>query len=250
MHKFEIVTACVNHAHFLRETLPINKRKVDNVIVVTSPTDFETQKVCKENEVECVKTDLFYKYGAPFNRGLALNEAFCRLKYDDWVIHLDSDVILSRGYENIFTADNSNLKKDALYGAKRVEISNREEYLHFLKELSFFMEPKAIGEYVNLQEQLGCGFFQFFNVQSPTITSLKEEEILFPENIMKEFEKHGCENFTNVAKSKGDIYPSYYSCGGSDIHFRAMWNHFIEIKIPVLHLGRERDHLGKKIFQF
>lgn len=250
MHKFEIVTACVNHAHFLKETLPINKRKVDNVIVITSPTDFETQKVCKDNDVECIKTDLFFKYGAPFNRGLALNEGFRRLKYNSWVLHLDSDIILPKGYENILKEDNEKLQNNTLYGTKRVELSDREEYLNLLKEFALFTQPQPIGEYISNQDQVGCGFFQLFNINSEALQSFKHIELQFPDHMMEEFSKFGCSEFTNIAKSSGDIYPSYHTCGGSDVHFRSIWPNFIEISVPVFHLGKDRDHAGKKIFQF
>ena len=250
MKKFEIVTACVNHAHFLKETLPLNKRKVDHIIVVTSPTDFETHKVCQDYDVECIKTDLFFKGGAPFNRGLALNEAFKKLKYNDWVIHLDSDIILSKGYEQILKGDNENLVTNTLYGTKRVEIKDREEYLSLLKEMAFFIDPTAVGEFINDQSQVGCGFFQMFDINSETIQKFKQSQILFPDNMMEEFARAGCPEFSNIAKDIGDIYPSYYTCGGSDVHFRSIWQNFTEINLPVLHLGRDRDHSGKKIFQF
>ena len=90
-YKYEIITCSVNFSHILKETLPFNKKRVDNVVVVTTPTDFATHAVCRENEVEYIETDLFYKDGADFNKGLALNEAFKKLKYNDWVLHLDAD---------------------------------------------------------------------------------------------------------------------------------------------------------------
>ena len=104
----------MNHAHFLKHTLPLNSRKFDNVIVVTTPTDFETQKVALENKADIVTTDLFYKYEAPFNRGLAINEGFRASKYNDWIIHSDSDVIFPRGYEEVFSSTNPHIKKEIL----------------------------------------------------------------------------------------------------------------------------------------
>jgi hypothetical protein len=248
--KFEIVVACVNHAHFLRETLPINKRKVERVVVVTTPTDYETQKVCIDNDVDCIKTDLFYKDGAHFNRGLALNEAFNNLKDPSWVLHLDSDIVLPRGYEEILNPKNKNLKLNTLYGARRVEISDREEYLALLKEFALFYAPRPVGELIDKPEEVCCGFFQLFNINSECLKFIKDQTILFPEAMMNEVQSYSSGQFSNIAKSAGDIYPSFPTCGGSDIHFRAFWENKVEIAVPVFHLGKERDHSGRKVFKF
>ena len=271
-HKFELVQACVNHAHFLKRTLPLNSRKFDNVIIVTTPTDFETQKIARENEAQVVTTDLFYKYGAPFNRGLAINEGFRQSLYNDWIIHSDSDIIFPRGYENVFSPDNPNIKQESFYGCRRIEFKDHEEYTQALEELALFQKPSPVGELINEGAQIGCGFFQMFNLQSAVIKRLVGREFTFTPPFLEHLQSQNYGKFTPICKAMDDIYPSYPTCGGSDVMFRAQWHPYpspdaaigeivgrteetpdcsiIEIAIPVWHLGRERCHAGTRIVKF
>jgi hypothetical protein len=273
-HKFELVLACVNHAHLLKHTLPVNTRKFDNVIVVTTPTDFETQKIASENQAQIVTTDLFYKYGAPFNRGLAINEAFRASKYNDWIIHTDADIIFPRGYEQVFAKDNQHINKEVFYGSKRIEFKDYEEYKQALEQYALFQAPTQPGKMIDEPSHIGCGFFQMFNLQSAVVESLLSRQFTFipefQERIKADFPN--VREFTSISKDYDDLYPSYPSCGGSDVMFRAQWSpepsidiatgelvgrqegapacSVIEIAIPVWHLGTERDHTGRRIFKF
>lgn len=272
-YKFELVEACVNHAHFLKHSLPVNIRRFDNVVIVTSPTDYETQKVASDNGASLVMTDLFYKDGAPFNRGLAVNEGFKALKYNDWVVHGDADVVFPRGYEQVFSSSNPHLNKEVLYGSKRIEFKDYEEYADALREVALFNSLSGKGELIDEPSHIACGFFQMFNMQSDVVDYLKEREFIFtPE--FREYLKNteGQVEFSEVAKAKGDLYSSYPHCGGSDVMFRAQWSptalvdaaigeklgrsdrtpncNVVEIALPVWHLGKERSHNGSKIFKF
>jgi hypothetical protein len=55
--KLEAVIVCDQYSDFLRCTLPHNKTLFDRIVVVTSPEDRATQKICEFYHVECVKTD-------------------------------------------------------------------------------------------------------------------------------------------------------------------------------------------------
>jgi glycosyltransferase involved in cell wall biosynthesis len=92
--KIELITVCKKYSDFLKITLPINKKYFDNVIVITDQEDIETQELCKKENVNFVIYDGFNKMNAKFNFGGARNFGIQNLKYCDWVIFLDSDIII------------------------------------------------------------------------------------------------------------------------------------------------------------
>lgn len=250
-YKYEIITCSVNFSHILKETLPFNKKRVDNVVVVTTPTDFATHAVCRENEVEYIETDLFYKDGADFNKGLALNEAFKKLKYNDWVLHLDADTLLTGAYSPILTAENKDLDIEKLYGCMRIEVKDQEEYLKIIKNLALFGDPLGVGNFIDKQEELACGFFQLFNLNSNVAKQLKSSGSYFSPQTQEWIESLGYKDFTKEERPYGNIFPSFPHAGGYDVVFRAMWGeNIVGIANPVIHLGTDRNHAGKGNYKF
>ena len=70
----EGVCVCVNYADFLAQTLGFNRTHFDNLVIVTTPDDYDTINLCEYWNVKCVKTDAFYSNGDAFNKGLGINE--------------------------------------------------------------------------------------------------------------------------------------------------------------------------------
>ncbi len=103
------LTVCVDYDDFLTVTLPRNKRHFSRTLVVTSPTDTQTQELAKEQECECYVTDAFYRDGAVFNKGLAVEEAFDVLGRDGWICVWDADVVMPE------SIDIQNREQDCLY---------------------------------------------------------------------------------------------------------------------------------------
>ena len=255
MHKLELLITCVNRASFLKETLPLNKSRFDHVVVVTSPTDYETQLLCKKEEVECLPTDVFYKDGAPFNKGMGINYGLERLRHNEWVVLADSDILFLPLHTQLF--QDPNLNKELLYGCPRIIIKTRREYLEFLKQGTFFPERLNLDPLIKKDpNELGVGFFQMFHRDATTIQSSINEEVTMDDetfnNIVLPIVKDS--GYPRVLKAKGDIYPSFPHAGGSDNHFRyffAAKDLMALVQIPVLHLGQEgSDHAASSTRTF
>jgi glycosyltransferase involved in cell wall biosynthesis len=249
MHKIELIITCVNRVSFLKETLPLNKGRFDNVVVVTSPSDYETQLLCKKEEVDCLPTNVFYKDGAPFNKGHGINYGLERLKYNEWVVLADCDILFLPLHNKLFR--DPTLNKELLYGCPRIIIKARTEYLEFLKQGTFFPESLDLGPLINRNpSELGVGFFQMFHRDATAIQSSISKEVLMDDetfnNAILPIVQDS--NYPRVAKAKGDIYPSFPHAGGSDSHFRHFFaekNLMAFVQIPVLHLGDEgKNHTG------
>lgn len=114
--KLRAVVVSVDFADLLERTLPYNVEHFDQVWVVTTSEDKQTQEVAWKYGASVYTTNAFYEAGASFNKSKALEEAFAHMGRWGWVCLLDVDILWSRQLV-IPTLD-----PDCLYGpsARRV----------------------------------------------------------------------------------------------------------------------------------
>lgn len=171
--KLECVQVCVGYADYLASTLPLNKSLFNKQVVVTSPDDTDTINVCKHWNVEYLATDVMYQDGQKFNKGLAINAGLARLDFDDWVVHMDADIVLPPLTRNIL--ENVPLNEQFLYGIDRVMVPSFEHWQRFMAsplpqhEMAYvYVGPFPVGVRVmKLENDHGgwcpLGYFQLFN---------------------------------------------------------------------------------------
>lgn len=112
------IVICVNYDDLLRITLVRNMRHLTECLVITSPTDTATKELCAGiPNVRVYETDAFYRYGAKFNKGLAMEEGFDVLGRTGWILVFDADTLLPDDISYDYQFGN-------LYGAKRVILNN------------------------------------------------------------------------------------------------------------------------------
>ena len=89
------IVVCVEFDDLLAITLPRNARHFERVLVVTSPADEATQHVVSAvPNGEVYATDAFYRQGAAFNKGLALEQGFDVLGREGWLLVWDADIVM------------------------------------------------------------------------------------------------------------------------------------------------------------
>lgn len=148
--KLEAVIVCRDYADFLAETLPINLPHFDDVMVVTHHSDTETKKVCERNSIEYFATDVFNDHGDRFNKGKAINLGLSNLKKTDWILHLDSDIVLPHRYRDMLRR--AMIKQDCIYGADRVNVHGYDAWEKLKMRLAphyqdnWFIDPDFIHE--------------------------------------------------------------------------------------------------------
>lgn len=110
------LVVCVEYDDLLAVTLPANMRHLRECLVVTSPGDVRTRAlVAGIPAARCFVTDLFYRGGAHFNKGRAVEAAFDVLGRDaGWVLIWDADTLLPDDMRDAATLDPA-----CLYGARR-----------------------------------------------------------------------------------------------------------------------------------
>lgn len=153
--RLECITVSVNCAAMLRSCLANNMRHVDHMIVATTPLDFETQRVCQEFGATAFITDAFYRNGAVFDKGRAHDESLRALRFREFVLFIDVDMILHGHFRPFLCAQRLNV--DVLYGADRVFVTRKEH-------VDLMVQNRLCGP-IHANEW-GFGHFQLFNMQS------------------------------------------------------------------------------------
>jgi hypothetical protein len=127
-----IVSVCINYLDFLEDTYPRNKEAFNglNYWIITDSKDTKTQDYCRDNQINCYITDVFYKGGCPFNKGAAINEFFVKsgkLNIDEaeWILLLDSDIVVRQTIQEINDMEKD---PDCLYNCGRRIYNTKSDY--------------------------------------------------------------------------------------------------------------------------
>jgi hypothetical protein len=173
--KIEAVVTCVDYADFLAETLPHNRNLFDKLLVVTSPEDKSTQRICEYWNVECLLTDVFRSRWGEFCKGAAVNEGLSKLAHTDWLVHMDADIVLPPLTRSLLEA--ADLDPSFIYGIDRHMVKGYAPWRNFMalpglqQENQTFVHtaqfpigvrvtPRSFGGW------LPIGFFQMWNAAS------------------------------------------------------------------------------------
>jgi len=145
------IVVSVEYGDLLAETLP--HVPFEKVLVVTSHEDEETVKVAKRNGAEVFQTNAFYRDGAMFNKGLALEEGFDVLGRDGWIVVFDADIIMPE------KMDLTGIKPSCLYSPRRRTCHN----------VSDWKRQEDWSQFPLVRDQEHAGYFQLFNASDPAL---------------------------------------------------------------------------------
>lgn len=220
----EAVIVCVDYSDFLAETLPRNRNYFDHITVVTSFDDKETQRVCRKYSLDPVLTESFYEHGDTFAKARGINCGLNNCKYNDWILHLDADILLPENFRtNLFMYP---LQKDCIYGADRQNIIGREAYDELVESNDYLNQHDQRfllrrGPYDNGSRLVNIdtgyspiGYFQLFNGKY-----LAEHKLKYP------YHQRGADR--------------------TDVQFALQWPMVKRILLPtvsVFHLESNDDH--------
>jgi hypothetical protein len=127
----EAVVVCVNYSDFLAYTLPANRSQFNNMVVVTDTSDMDTVSVCNKYNVRCIQTDAFYANGNKFNKAAGINVGLQALRRNEWVVHLDADILLPPLTRYIL--DKTPLNKSKIYGIDRLMCNSYEDWIGYIE---------------------------------------------------------------------------------------------------------------------
>ncbi len=114
----EAVTICINYSHELKHSIT-NKDFFDRWVIVTVADDKDTIALCEDNGVDYVFSERIHEDNAPFAKGKALNEGFDALSQQDWLVTIDSDILLPADFrETVERIPNTPINQESLFGLK------------------------------------------------------------------------------------------------------------------------------------
>lgn len=133
--RLEAVTVCVGYGDFLAQTLPENLPLVDDLVVITDPEDEETRAVCRHHNVHHVLSE-DHKRGGPFNKARLINRGFDQLGCQDWILHVDADMVLPRQFRRML--DWAHIDPRCIYGADRQRIIGWDQWNAFRRNPGYW----------------------------------------------------------------------------------------------------------------
>lgn len=150
------ITVSVDYGDLLGITLPRNSHHFEKILVVTTPDDRETQRVCSQvPNCEVYTTDAFYRGdGAIFRKWLALEEGLDRLGRTGWIWVLDADILLPRIVSQEFEIG-------CLYSPYRRMLADPRQYRD---SLDWSNLPRA-------RDREWAGYSQIFHCDDPHLGS-------------------------------------------------------------------------------
>jgi hypothetical protein len=123
--RVEAVTVCVGYGDFLAATLPENLPVLDDLVVITTAEDEETRAVCRRHSVHHILSD-DHKRDGPFNKARMIQRALDQIGAQDWVLHLDSDIVLPRKFRQYL--DWAHPDPRTIYGADRCNLIGWDDW--------------------------------------------------------------------------------------------------------------------------
>ena len=126
--KLEAVTVSVEYSDLLAASLGQNllAGRFDRMVVVTTPEDQATQRVCDAYDVEVVLTDAFESRWGKMRKARGVDAGLQHLELDGWVLHLDADIVLPPRTRTLL--EHSELNADTLYGTDRLKVPDYESW--------------------------------------------------------------------------------------------------------------------------
>tara|TARA_Y100000310_G_scaffold344998_1_gene461051 strand:- start:1478 stop:2119 length:642 start_codon:yes stop_codon:yes gene_type:complete len=156
--KIEAVTVSVNFSDYLIHCVG-NNRHFDRWVIVTTEDDKDTIKVCKDNGLEYIFTDSLYTGEYTFAKGRAINDGLRELDRSDWLVHLDSDIVLPDNTREVI--EKTKLRQKNLYGLQGRHMAYAVEDLEKnVKHLPFRRKTLDQNE---RPEERHVGFFQMWH---------------------------------------------------------------------------------------
>jgi hypothetical protein len=139
------VIISVKYGDILAHTLPHTRHQVDELIVVTTPDDKHTRRLCEQYNVRRLETNVFYQNDLRFNKGAAINEGLRAMNVQwagtrEWFIHMDADILPPPRMKEILRNLRHELDKEGIYGADRLMCQSYEDFTRYMADPEIHVE--------------------------------------------------------------------------------------------------------------
>jgi len=158
------IMMCVEYGDLLAITLPINRHHFDELLIVTTPGDEETQEVALKHDCGVFQTTSFFDDGATLNKFKAMEFGLDMLGREGWLCLMDADTIWPRDFLHCV-----GFERGKLYGPPR----------RIMREVTLPVPPEDCwGRYpLHPNTQEWPGYTQIFHAEDPVLGSPPWHEI-------------------------------------------------------------------------
>lgn len=127
----EAVTVCVGYADFLAETMKHNLGLLDHWTIVTTESDKDTRKLCREHDVTVLLSNDHERNGGGFgggvfNKGRMVERGLQHTSSGSWRLHIDSDIVLPSQFRRLLEGAHLDTKK--IYGCDRIMVKSWDDW--------------------------------------------------------------------------------------------------------------------------
>lgn len=166
----ECITISINYSDCLEIIINHNKKFFHNWIIGTISSDKKTIQLCETHNINYILCDNeIKKNNAQFNKGAMINKVFNNLEKKEWVLHLDSDILLSHDFYQI-SGNTHIFDKANLYCLHRWQIHRKHDAVNYITNN---VRPPS----TRLYEECGIGYFQLFHT-----SAIKNRGYFYSEN--------------------------------------------------------------------
>lgn len=170
--RIEAVTVACGYGDFLAAAMPFNLPHLDGWTVVTTPDDEETRAVCHKYRVHCLVTEDARRDGT-FSKGRLLERGLHHVRYNEWVLLLDADVVLPARFRDALARAHPD--PACLYGCDRVMVRGWADWQRLLASgwlTGTDWHPHGVafppgfavgGRWAGADGYVPCGFFQLLH---------------------------------------------------------------------------------------
>lgn len=112
------LTVCVDYADLLAQSIGLWLPSLTSLTVVTTERDEASKLLALTRGALLHVTDAFYRNGAAFNKGAAMEEARRSMPWSDWILFFDADIVPPADW--LAQVEAANPQAGKLYGARRM----------------------------------------------------------------------------------------------------------------------------------
>ncbi len=228
MLKLEAVTVCSGFGDVFAATVAENRHIFDRWVIVTTHGDGETREVCRRYGLATRLTEEFTRDGTAFNKGRGITLGLDLIEGNDWIIHIDADVILPPDLKRWLEA--ANLDETCIYGFDRIMVKSWADWCR-LRDSG----------YLQHDFHCRCNFPPGFDVGTRWVSPLHG---WVPIGFAQMW--HGSLDTVHGFHQKP--YPSWHgNASRADVQHALQWDRRKRILLPeviVIHLESEASKLG------
>lgn len=130
--RIEAVVVSIGYGDYLWDTLPRNLPLLDDLVVVTSREDRETQSAAVRHGARLLTSEAHLKDGMTINKAAAINFGLGYVRRKDWLLVMDADIVMPHLARRLI--ESAEPHQRCIYGVDRWDVPGWIAYASWLTD--------------------------------------------------------------------------------------------------------------------